>query len=49
MTDIIGEAKFVLYKKFPFIQGFLDVILIHFGTYTNVLYIKGNFNSGVSF
>ena len=31
-----------------FIQGFLNTILIHFGTYTNVLYIEGVLNSRVS-
>ena len=47
--DTIGEVNFVLYKKVSFIQGLLNAILIHFGTYTNVLYIKGVLNSGVSF
>ena len=48
-TDTIGEVKFVLYKKVSFILGFLNAILIHFGTYTNVLYIEGVLNSGVFF
>ena len=43
--DTIGEVKSVLYKK----VSFLNAILIHFGTYTNVLYIEGVLNSGVSF
>ena len=47
--DTIGEVRFVLYKKVSFIQGFLNAILIHFGTYPNALYIKGVLNSGVSF
>ena len=45
-TDTIGE---VCYKKVSFIQGFLHAILLHFGTYTNVLYIESALNSGVSF
>jgi len=48
-TDTIGEVKFVLYKKVSFIQGFFNSILVHFGTYTNVLYIEDVLNSGVSF
>ena len=48
-TDTIGEVKSVLYKKVSFIQGLINAILIHFGAYTNVLYMKGVFNSGVSF
>ena len=44
-TDAIGEVKFVLYRK----VGVLNAILIHFGTYTNVFYIEGVLNSGVSF
>ena len=48
-TDTIKEVKFVLYKKVSFIQGSLNVILMNFGTYTNVLYIKGVLTSGVSF
>ena len=47
--DTIGEMKFVLHKKVSFIQEFLNAILMHFGTYTNVLYIEGVLNSGVSF
>ena len=31
-TDIIGEMKFVLYKKVSFIQGFLNAVLIHENT-----------------
>ena len=48
-TDTTGKVKFVLYKKVCFIQGSLNAFLIHFGTYTNVLYIEGVLNSGVSF
>ena len=40
-TDTIEKVKFVLYKKVSFIQGFLNAILIHFGTHTNVLYVEG--------
>ena len=32
-----------------FIQGFLNAILLRFGTYTNVLYIEVVLNLGVSF
>ena len=39
--DAIGEVKFVLFKKVSFIQRFLNAILIHFGTYTYVLYVEG--------
>ena len=45
----IGEVKFVLYKEVSFIKGFINVTLIYFGTYTNVLYTEGVFNSGLSF
>ena len=38
--DPIGEVKFVLYKKVSYIQGALNAILLHFGTYNNVLYIE---------
>ena len=37
-TDTIGEVKFVLYKKVSLFRGFLNSILIHFWTYTNILY-----------
>jgi len=47
--DTIGMVKFVLYKKVSFIQGFLNAILIHFGTYANILFTEGVLNSGVSF
>ena len=46
--DAIGEVKFVLFKKVSFIQGFLNAILIHFGTYISVLYIEVVLNLGVS-
>ena len=48
-TDTIGKVKFVFYKKVSFSWGLLNAILMHFGTYTNVLYIEGVLNSGVSF
>ena len=44
--DPFGEVNFVLYKK---VSGFLDAVLIHFGIYTNVLYIEGVLNLVVSF
>ena len=47
--DTIGKVKFILYKMVSLIQGFMNAILLHFGTYTNVLYIEGVLNSGVSF
>ena len=47
--DNIGEVKFVLYRNVSYIQGFFNAILIHFGTYTNVLFIEGLLNLGVSF
>ena len=45
--DTIEKVKFVLYKKVSFVQVFLNAILIHFGTYTDVLYVGGVLNSGV--
>ena len=42
-TDTIGEVKIVLYS------GVFKVILIHFETNTNVLYVEGVLNLGVFF
>ena len=38
--DTIGEMKFVLYKKVSFIQGFLNAVPIHFGTYRLMSFIQ---------
>ena len=49
--DTIREVKFVVYKKVSFIQGFLNSILIHFGTNTKCPLYRGcpYNNSGVFF